>query len=344
MRTVSPNICTGYGYKKLENNLLQDSINPEGINYTKYSDVIFPHLTNKIDKKIIYLETEKFTHFIDKITFENNQCIYNSSICTIDYFLKINFNDLKYSYTIDFFNNINNCLNTQQYNRIFIPLNLRFENKTGHSNLIIIDKNEKTIYFFEPHGKVYGGEISEFIDIKYHIISIVKNIFNLNEYNVHNVFDACGPQEMQSYANTFIKSGGFCLSWSLLIIHLLLLNNKVSVNDIITFIMSHTSDKLNCYIQKYSTYVHYMPSFYCEKVNNSVNKTLYYNFKLTNEENCKINTIIIEHVKNHIYNNVDTIGIFVLFGKFPQYNDIYFKSINYYTKEKTDKEINTWLL
>lgn len=341
MKTVTPNICTGYGYKKLDNNLLQDSDNPFGINYTPYSDIIFPHLTNTINKNICSLDPLKFTNFIDKMTIEYNSCIFNTSICIIDYFLIINFNNLTVNYTRNFYNNIKKCLNSTTYNRVFIPLNLRFENVAGHSNLIIIDKNEKKLYFFEPHGKMYDGEASNFINITSHIIKIVQHVFNLHEYNMYNVLNNCGPQTIQSYCTKFIKKEGFCLSWSLLIINLLLLNNTTPIKDVIGFLMSHSSDKLNCYIQKYSSYVHeYKPQYKCLKVLYSREKILSFNFNLTNEENKLIIYEINKSVKNHIYYNNNTLYIFTLFGNLPQYNKIYFKAINFYSKEKLNNRIN----
>lgn len=311
-RKLNKNICTGKGYNILEGSQLAYLIDSDDTNnYMERShNIIFPNLTKvKVNKKIVFLNNEHFSNFIDKISVENKKCIYNTSIYSEDYFIRFDYSTLQVTFTDKFLKNINKCLN--RMNRIFIPLNLQFTDG-GHSNIIIVDKKEEQMYFFEPHGSVFGNNISLYINIQEHCINIIKNLFKLHNYKSSNIFNKCGPQDMQRHSSNFIKSGGYCLSWSLLLIHLILLNSEKSIDDIVQFIKEIRPTKLNCYIQKYTTYI--MNFAHKKYTNNIIDLKYNINIILTDQEINSIKNFICENI-----NNQNALKMFVYLPKFGLY-------------------------
>lgn len=304
------NICDGSGYKKINDLYYQD-----------YKTMVkFPNLTHvKENPNINYLDSDQFTYFIDKISAElseNGGCI--TTGCTVDYFLHINFNELKYYYTSTFLNNIKECLKTST--RVFIPINLRFANNMGHSNLIIIDQQIKKIYFFEPHGEQYSGDMSQYINIENRVIEIVQILFGLIHFTFENIFDLCpiGPQSRQSTAVNYISSGGFCLSWSLLTIHLILLNLDKPVGFIKDFLTHISAFELNCYIQKYTSFISTV-NVTCERLFRTNEPLEFFSISLPSTELQIINSIIHIDIYKSFLNNQIRHKPSDLFKNMPQY-------------------------
>jgi hypothetical protein len=343
-RKKYPDICTGYGYKKVNDDFLQDSAITGIFRKHKVTDIIFPNLTGINENKTInYLDTNKFLIHLNKIILGENQ-----SVCSNNHFLTVDMSTLKYSYTNEFYQKIKDALSSTDI-RVFIPIYLKFSNG-GHSNLIVIEKpkeytadfnftsdsdsdsdseseyeyeniiNNGTIYFFEPHGSKYGDEISKYINISEHIRTIIINTFNLrHHYDYINVFqdgNEKGPQTLQIYSKNFITDGGFCLSWTLLFINLLLLNKNIDIITIKEFLTRFTADKLNCYIQRYTTKV----------TNDSIETQCVYKFNdnsfdinLTNKEKQTIKKLITDTFENRQLSSLNTM---LIFRNFPFYNEI----------------------
>ena len=259
------NICNGDGYNIYlhETDIyytpyLIDNLDSED---SKRTNIIFPNLTNiEINENIRSLHENFYTNFIDNFSITSNMCSI-TSINNNDSFLYVNFISLYAFCTDTFLNNINNCFNS--HDKIFIPVKLIF-NEGAHSNLIIVDKFKKTIYFYEPHGvsyKLSSIGISLYIDIESHIIEIIKkNVFKKEElldYKLSNTHQLCtyGPQYFEE------ESGeGFCLAWSLLFVHLILLNDKKPIDQITSWLSNIKPDQLNCYIKKYTSYLYLLPT------------------------------------------------------------------------------------
>lgn len=174
---------------------------------------------------------------------------------------------------------ITNFLNSQKCNIIICPiiLGFQFEKSTKyHINLIIIDKNEKTIQHFEPHGNSFiinkntihnniSGYIKNILDREFKIKTltpILKTLINMNvsgsdydnyyDFIEHNI--PCGLQSKVSHLRQ--PNEGFCVGWVLLIIHCYLYN-KGSINFITTFLLDKFNSKeLNSIILKYVNMVY----------------------------------------------------------------------------------------
>ena len=328
-RKQSRNICNGNGYK-VSGKYLIDNLNDDN----KYTEIITSNIRflnlNFIDenKNITYMEPNAFTSFIDKMSIEMNKCFFNKSLFSYDYFFTIDFNNLIYNFSNVFFNNINNCLNAK-YNRIFIPINIRLNDNKGHSNLIIIDKNEKLIYYYEPHGKKFNHNLTKYIDIKLYCIKIIKDIFKLHEYNTSDVFDKCkyGPQAIQSLSINFINKSGYCLSWSLLMMHLILLNSNISINKIVSWVNLISPHQLNCYIQKYTTYIDSISNPVKDNNNNN-------SLQVENRNVFYLNTNDLSKIKESLYNhykykyNIGDDSDYKLFIHFHNFSDLHFEIIN----------------
>ena len=343
-----PNINTGEGFENL-GDFYKDSVsvsnqnnnsNNSNYNYVKRTNVIFPNLSKfKPNKNIYYLDEKYFTSFIDYFNINyNNVCQNYTFVNLLDYYIIVNLTVLQYSYSPFLKQSIDKCIINNSFGgKLFIPIKL-ITNNGGHSNLIIIDLNEKMLYFFEPHGEQYGGSISTFINIESKIYNIIKEIFtSLNDFKVSNIFDKCilGVQTKQGLASRSKTSGGFCLGWSLLFINLIIINPNISINNIKAFFDRITPDKLNTYINKYVVYV-------ISKSQNNLSK-LNINMMLTNNIILSINefNLIKNAIKHEIefnYINVFEFSnkIFELFYKCPFYNQLYFKYTNeiknYYMK------------
>lgn len=325
-----PNINTGEGFKNL-GDFFKDSIsNQDKYNYVSRTNVIFPNVSKfKPNKDINFLHEKYFTNFIDFLNINYNSVCNYSFVNLLDYYIIVNLTNLEYNYSPFLKNSINKCID-ESNGKLFIPIKLITRNG-GHSNVIIIDLNEKMLYFFEPHGEQYGGSISKFINIENKIYNIIKEIFpNLNEFKVSNVFDKCslGIQTRQGLARRNKTSGGFCLGWSLLFINLIIINPNISINNIKSFFDKISPDKLNTYINKYVVYVTSKSHNILPKLN--IHMMLTNNIILSKNEFDLIKNAIKYELEVN-YSNVIGFSneIFDLFYRFPFYNDLYFK----YTRE-----------
>lgn len=326
------NVNTGKGFIDLGEYYKDSKINDDEIE--ERSDVIFPNLSNiKVKNSIDFLDTKYFTQYIDHLNYKYNNLCIGSYINILDYFIVVDLITLSYNYSKLFINTIYICFQNMSINKIFIPINL-VTASGNHSNLIIIDIKEKTIYFFEPHGKRYSGLISKYINIENKIYNIIKEIFpHLQSFTISNVFNTChlGVQGKQGLAIRNKQTGGFCLGWSLLFINLIILNSDLNINKIKNFLSNISPDKLNTYINKYVVYVTKFSSKYYIKTNIPHNMSMKFNIILDINE---IN-IIKECIKNDIqlnYSNISNISninmdIFNLFHMFSFYNELYFKCI-----------------
>jgi len=192
----------------------------------------------------------------------------------------INIRQKKPIYCIDekYKKKIIDFLNTDKCNIIICPIliNFTFNSKsTFHINVVIINKRNKTIQHFEPHGNSFIIDQENIhTNIPNLIKKLLKSIFDINllteplktikEFNINSDYNdyyefiehdiPCG---LQLKVSEFRNIGeGYCVGWVLLIIHCYLYN-KGNVNYIVDYLLKNNNPKqLNNIIKKYVNMVY----------------------------------------------------------------------------------------
>ena len=130
---------------------------------------------------------------------------------------------------------------------VFIRLTLCCWNGDAHENALIIDTRRKTIERLEPNGS--AAEFSAFAD------DVLSHAFQtvLPNYKYLTVKQSCpylGPQFKQKN----LPMGGFCAVWTILILHLKMLNLDWNIMQLSTYLAdTFTPDELLTLITKYLT-------------------------------------------------------------------------------------------
>lgn len=166
-------------------------------------------------------------------------------------FLNLRINDMKMGiYPLEhnetsFKHNLIKCLKS---NNRFIPVILNLITNDGnHANILLIDKNDKIIELYEPHGSrpvqsVLGG-IKGAYNKK---IGEVRRFWRriLPGYKVINVVDFKRGTHFQMEYDPDNHSG-FCVTWSILFVHYRLLNPHVKLENLVKYIAARvTTTKL----------------------------------------------------------------------------------------------------
>jgi hypothetical protein len=122
---------------------------------------------------------------------------------------------------------------------------------SGHSGLIFIDKKRKTYERFEPHGK-FNPWSDTFVDDYFEKILPLK-VPELQNYRYYKPLDLCpeiGPQRMQA-KDKDCPSGGYCLIFSLVYLHLRLMSPDEDPRLILRILLSLGSDGLLSVVKRY---------------------------------------------------------------------------------------------
>lgn len=215
-----------------------------------------------------FLDIEHFLYYLEHVTnsiYYQDGSVYPMSSNTQS-FIKIRLGEMRGEISSQLRNILRE--NTSQF--IVVPIGLYFPNITqnylatpgrlatsGHANVLIIDNQKRVIEYFEPHGKIMSG-IGKTIDIHFILITLLTNVSSkYKDYKFMNASDKClfGIQEIQS----IYESLGHCLAWSLLYLHLRLINPKLDSQEIIVrFTNNFTIPEQLHLIKRYiSTVEHY---------------------------------------------------------------------------------------
>ena len=354
---------------ELEN--LEDATS-DFIYYTKGDDtsIILPNLENVQETSSIVLDSVFYTTYMDKIIIDVSQnnilksinhfnlsqsvCFFTSDQYS-DYFIKIDFNQHIYSIPLKFRSMLEYCKGIQERQEGFIrfyiiPITLIFKGGS-HANVIIIDNLSMTIEFFEPHGVKYRGQYHDIYDMEHHIKNVLKDIFpkHYQTYKYVNT-QTCvkGLQIIQETGKN--GQGGFCAAWSLLIIHMRLLNIYLETTDVIKFFMENfNSTELDRYIKRYASYI----EKHTAMINAKFNRNLLYPMEFDekdvitpdrNEYNRigdRIDILTQEFIDN-IDGNKDErnkiLNELFSYVKFTQFNDIFTEVISTYIKSNYKKK------
>jgi hypothetical protein len=228
--------------------------------------------------------------------------------------LLIDFEHLQYKIPKTYIEKMQVCLKDDNVELLIIPILLVYEDSPAqqysHYNVVIINKNNRKIEYFEP-----GGEQSEFIrthhfmvNIKYHVEKALYSIFGSSlykrKYKFIDIQQGCpiGLQKKQIEQDP-IKTGGLCVAWCLLCIHLRILNPKEELTTITTSLLENKNiDKIiRKYIQKMHNTLHlsYETDFVhkCIKLTQMEKKKTQEQLRITDEQlNNKINELYIQHI------------------------------------------------
>lgn len=176
-------------------------------------------------------------NFFKSINFDS-MCLFKNS----NPFLNLNIDDFKsglvpINQSIQKFKtNIKECMKSKKQ---FIPIILNLVTSDGnHANILLIDKKDKLIELYEPHGsRVSSSELGGIIGAYKKKINTVRNFWKsiLPKFKVVNVVDYRRGTAFQMERDPE-KHSGFCVTWTILFIHYRLLNPKVKLSSLINYI------------------------------------------------------------------------------------------------------------
>jgi len=201
----------------------------------------------------IQLHYQKYSNIIDYLNKLNNP-----SICFFDQsFLNLKISDMEMSiFPLDedkesFKEKIFKCIKSKQR---FIPIILNLITDEGnHANILLIDKKDKLIELYEPHGSrsdksVLGGIKGAYIKKINEVKKFWKNI--LPTFEVKNIVDLKEGTNFQLKYDPDNHSG-FCVTWSLLFIHYRILNPNIQLEKLIKYISKHITTRKLLQYAKY---------------------------------------------------------------------------------------------
>lgn len=226
-------------------------------------DIIIPELSKKLEK-LELLTTDVFTKYLDLLfQREYKQICSTQLIASNEYFIEVDISNGSYKISNNLKELYNEC-EKKGVRFVIIPIYLKFPQVysgdmssifqiTGHSNAVLIDHENQTIEWFEPHGEQYKGHFLQF-DTGNIIRILIQKIFPLYylAYDFKNVLDKCdylAPQRGDKDT--------YCLGWSLLYLELKLLNPKLKSDEIFKRFDKrlNTNEKKLRYIKDYIMHV-----------------------------------------------------------------------------------------
>lgn len=245
------------------NNFYTDEMIDNDVIVDFNSNMILPNLHLSKPSKSTYLSEDIFVKYFDVILLKNLEILPNNSfkICPLkslyitDYFVTLDFVDFNYNIPNIMRLSIQSC-ESSNVRFYIIPLRLNLNYKSAHSNLIIVDTQLHTIEFFEPHGNKFGSQYELPYNIEKHIKKLIDTLFPIRSifYDFRNVQNSC-PKGLQAKQNSVDSKSGHCLAWSLLFIHLRILNLMYDTSHIIDYLHKNSDADLDLYIKRYIGYL-----------------------------------------------------------------------------------------
>jgi hypothetical protein len=125
----------------------------------------------------------------------------------------------------------------------------------GHANMILIDMFNKTVERFEPHGQ-FSTHIMNGIDVSKVLDKLMTSKFlsitGLYDYKYISPFIMSPPIGPQMKADAY---GGMCMTYSMLYLHLRLINPDLPQKKVIQYLVKMESNKLKTMILKYAKFI-----------------------------------------------------------------------------------------
>lgn len=277
----------------------------------------------------VYLDEQTFTNYLDVLLHhkDNNICTITSSI-VLEYFVTLDLFKLNYQIPETMYGFINLCkMRPIQPEFYIIPLKVQYDINTAHSNVIIVNKKQNVIEYFEPHGLMMNmGGIG--YDVSKMVQQIVNHLFPLQELPVKNVSSQCpvGPQSVQSLAN---PNSGHCLAWSLLFINMRILNLHLKPELIVTYLSFLSPYDLDLLIRRYMSKLETELMFFPMK---QYDKSRTFGLLFSEDDKIRISQRIAYLAKSLMLenngDNRENLKELLLYNNFPSFYEIFFENVN----------------
>jgi hypothetical protein len=247
-----------------------------------------PSLGPNADPGIIQYHYTHFENVNDFIKILIEDIYYNEIVCLSNFFAKfknrfIVGNTFSYNLDLDYLDipvnaikEIDQCIQFKRF--IYINLNIFWErDDMGHANMLLIDNLEKTIERFEPYGKSWKGDkqnlIAKKIDSKFNEEVLEK--IKLKGYKYISPVHIQPVIGFQAKADAY---DGMCVTFSLIYLHLRLMNPDIKHKVIIKYLLSKKKDEIVDIILKYARYIELSLKKNAYRVNLDRNKLYYKDF------------------------------------------------------------------
>lgn len=209
-------------------------------------------------------------------------------------------NHIHYTYHKDLLDSILKCKKNKDIRFIIIPIanifgdfnhnNGTHYNSIGHFNVLIIDKLKKIIQYLDPAGSSQEVYLNDRFDKKVNVENAIMTVFNkiflhykiFNNYiyiNFNKTLDQLkiiNPQYLSENSKLYFqlnrKDIGFCVSWILLHIDLILHNQDKDLKDLQNHYLSTSENNLTNYILKYTKMIEEKSKNHTYKI---INKTIF---------------------------------------------------------------------
>jgi hypothetical protein len=312
------------------------------LEYAMYaSDTVYDAETNRLQiiktlelqgefvSDTLYLDEETFTKYLDVLLYQKdyNICTLTSPI-VLDYFIILDLFRLTYKIPETIYGFINLCMMRPTVPNFYvIPLKIQYDLNIAHSNVIIVNMEKHEIEYFEPHGLTFNLDDAGY-NIQNIVLQIVTNMFPLLQFTVKNVSSQCpiGPQTVQSVVN---PNSGHCLAWSLLYIHLRIINMNLKSDVVINYLSKFNGYELDLMIRRYISKLQRELLFFPSK---QYDQTRTFNIQFSQEEQIHVRNKIASLVQslygNDNSNNKDTLKQLLLYNNFPDFYEIFFDEVN----------------
>jgi hypothetical protein len=277
----------------------------------------------------VYLDEQTFTNYLDVLLHhkDNNICTITSSI-VLEYFVIVDIFRLNYQIPDTLYGFINLCKMRPIAPEFYvIPLKIQYDMKSAHSNVMIVNMKNNHIEYFEPHGLVFNMDSSGY-DMSNIVKQVATRLFPFHEFTVKNVSSQCpiGPQIVQSLANPL---SGHCLAWSLLFIHMRLLNLHLNPELILSYLGVFNANGLDLIIRKYMSKLQTELMFFPTK---QYDKSKTYRIMLTEEDEVRIRNKIAQ-LAHSLMNgnkkgNEHELRELLLYSSFPSFYETFFENVN----------------
>lgn len=197
-----------------------------------------------------------------------------------------------------------------------------YEHKTeqAHANLMIIDRVNKTLEYFEPHGETYGNIHGSLINIPRIVKQIVNQLFVFTrDFTLINIASSCDIKEgLQTTQQQVNEQAGHCLAWSLLFTTLRLLNMYYPLNNgellsttLHNSLNSLTPQQLDTMIRQFISYIELLPQAQRTSSRYIKHNLAYYmssdDLNNVSQRIKDVSTIFFEKLKHNSFDDLDAI-------------------------------------